>query len=216
MITTELTTITKDPMNYFNEILNSNTDESALDLDNKCMITNKDLEDNYITLDCNHKFNYIPLYREILYQKTKKILDNRRLKINEIKCPYCRTVTPNLLPYYKYYGIRNVRGVNSPEQFCMKINSCEYINKDKTKCNLSGCLTKKGVFCNKHCEHTKNDEWILECFYNMEIENFKNLKVKDLKTILKRNGLKMTGKKKELINRIIIGKHRNITTWNES
>ena len=42
MITTELTTITKDPMNYFNEILNTDTDEKDLNLDNKCMITNNE------------------------------------------------------------------------------------------------------------------------------------------------------------------------------
>ena len=34
-----------------------------------CLISNTKLETNYITLDCNHKFNFLPLYYEIVYQK---------------------------------------------------------------------------------------------------------------------------------------------------
>ena len=32
---------------------------------NKCLISNTDLETNYIKLLCNHKFNYEPIFKEI-------------------------------------------------------------------------------------------------------------------------------------------------------
>ena len=34
-----------------------------------CLLSNNILEDNYITLDCSHSFNYLPLYNEICEQK---------------------------------------------------------------------------------------------------------------------------------------------------
>jgi hypothetical protein len=39
--------------------------------DNICLISKEKLHPNHITLTCNHKFNYIPIYKEVLYQKTK-------------------------------------------------------------------------------------------------------------------------------------------------
>ena len=141
----------------FNELLQ---DESMdVSSNEKCLISNEDLESNYIKLDCGHKYNYLDLYNEIVYQKTKKILDNNRLKINEMKCPYCRNITNKLLPFYKYYNVNYIRGVNGPTNFTMNLNKCEYIVKNKqTKmkdsCNASACITKNGMFCNKHFKYS--------------------------------------------------------------
>ena len=66
-----------------------------------CLISNENLDNNYIKLDCGHKFNYLPIFNEVIYQKKKRILDNNHLKLNEIKFPYCRKITKDLLPYYK-------------------------------------------------------------------------------------------------------------------
>ena len=78
----------KTNLDLFNSILNDDSIDDLL-IDNRnenvCLISNSNLENNYITLDCNHKFNYMPLFNEIVYQKTKKILDNARLRLNEIK-----------------------------------------------------------------------------------------------------------------------------------
>ena len=57
---------------------------------NECLISNKPLDNNYITLDCNHKFNYQELYDEFKYQKTNKnYYDTSRPLPHQIKCPYC-------------------------------------------------------------------------------------------------------------------------------
>ena len=191
----------------FNELLQ---DESMdVSSNEKCLISNEDLESNYIKLDCGHKYNYLDLYNEIVYQKTKKILDNNRLKINEMKCPYCRNITNKLLPFYKYYNVNYIRGVNGPTNFTMNLNKCEYIVKNKqTKmkdsCNASACNTKYGMFCNTHFKHTKREEDLLND-YNVEKYKYLNkMNVTQLKEELKKHKLKVCGVKRELVERLII------------
>jgi hypothetical protein len=191
----------------FNELLQ---DESMdVSSNEKCLISNEDLEYNYIKLDCGHKYNYLDLYNEIVYQKTKKILDNNRLKINEMKCPYCRNITNKLLPFYKYYNVNYIRGVNGPTNFTMNLNKCEYIVKNKqTKmkdtCNASACITKNGMFCNKHFKYTKREEDLLND-YNVEKYKYLNkMNVTQLKEELKKHKLKVCGVKRELVERLII------------
>lgn len=191
----------------FNELLQ---DESMdVSSNEKCLISNEDLESNYIKLECGHCFNYECLYNEIVYQKTKKILDNNRLKINEMKCPYCRNITNKLLPFYKYYNVNYIRGVNGPTNFTMNLNKCEYIVKNKqTKmkdsCNASACNTKHGMFCNKHFKYTKREEDLLND-YNVEKYKYLNkMNVTQLKEELKKHKLKVCGVKRELVERLII------------
>ena len=38
--------------------------------DNCCLLTKEPLQNIHIVLSCGHKFNYIPLYREVIAQKT--------------------------------------------------------------------------------------------------------------------------------------------------
>lgn len=191
----------------FNELLQ---DESmGISNNEKCLISNENLESNYIKLECGHCFNYECLYNEIVYQKTKKILDNNRLKINEMKCPYCRHISNKLLPYYKYYNVNYIRGVDGPLNFTMHLNKCEYIVKNKqtkTKecCNNNACTTKYGMFCNKHFKYTKKDEDLLND-YNLEKYKYLNkMNIIQLKEELKKHKLKVCGVKKDLVERLII------------
>ena len=101
-------------------------DEDSDDEDTLCQITGLPLTDKYITLECNHKFNYTALYKEICKQKfvfktynpnllTKKHqLKIRNSKIDYfIKCPYCRNIQFTLLPYYKELKLEEIYGINS-------------------------------------------------------------------------------------------------------
>ena len=136
-------------------------------------------------------------------------MDNNRLKINEIKCPYCRNISNKLLPFYKYYNVNYIRGVNGPINFTMNLNKCEYIVKNKqtkTKecCNDSACNTKYGMFCNKHFKYTKREEDLLND-YNVEKYKYLNkMNVTQLKEELKKYKLKVCGVKRELVERLII------------
>ena len=57
-----------------------------------CLISKEPIE-HLITLPCNHSFDYIYLYYEIIEQK--KILSKG------FKCPYCRMYYDNNIPYYE-------------------------------------------------------------------------------------------------------------------
>lgn len=37
--------------------------------DNYCLLTKEPLDNIHIKLECGHKFNYVPLYREVVIQK---------------------------------------------------------------------------------------------------------------------------------------------------
>jgi hypothetical protein len=87
-------------------------DENNVPNENLCLITNEPLTENYVTLECNHKFNYLPLFNDIKNHKNNfNNLETCYLKLNEIRCPYCRNKQSKLLPYYEDMNVRMV-GVN--------------------------------------------------------------------------------------------------------
>ena len=84
--------------------------------DNKlCLITNQLLTDKFVTMRCGHKFNYIPLYKDLVNHKQKFNRmegSSSQLKITEIRCPYCRKKQNEVLPYYEELNLEKVNGVN--------------------------------------------------------------------------------------------------------
>ena len=106
-------------IDFFTELYKSLDDEESnhkTDEDNnKCLITNQVLTDKFIEMSCGHKFNYLPLYYDILNHKNKfNNLEgsSTRKKRNEIRCPYCRKRQPSLLPYYEDLNLPKTCGVN--------------------------------------------------------------------------------------------------------
>lgn len=185
----------------FNRLLNTELDKDLTN-DNICLISYEKLENNYITLDCGHKFNYINLYKELVNQKTKKLFDNKYLKINEIKCPYCRQITPKLIPYYKYYELKCIRGVNYPPEFYINTEKCECILKNGIRCNEYGCKTNNGIYCNKHIKYLKHEEDVI--LSNTDDYKFYNkFNLIKLKEILSLNKCNKSGNKDKLIVRIL-------------
>jgi len=82
---------------------------------NKCLISNQVLVDKHVILNCGHKFNYIPLYNDLVnYKKKFNIMEgsHSKLNLNEIRCPYCRKKQQGLLEYYEELGLEKVNGVN--------------------------------------------------------------------------------------------------------
>lgn len=126
----------------FYEELSLNNDNNKMD--NVCLITKTELIENSIKLPCNHSFNYLPLYNEVCNQKIskKRHLETQLLRLNEIKCPYCRTKFDKILPYIPCENVNKIRGVNTPMRYSMFLSTCKYIIK-------SG--PNKGKPCNKDC-----------------------------------------------------------------
>jgi len=136
---------------------------------NLCLITKQPLTTNYVTMECGHKFNYVPLFKDI--DNHKRNFNNMegnsgRLGKNEIRCPYCRKKQTTLLPYYENIGVPKVIGVNQtyfpPTYNETKINNthwgpCEYLDhstqfgifQDASGIIQEGSINTK-VKCNCH------------------------------------------------------------------
>ena len=137
----------------YNELFKENTK-----ITNECLISREELEEEHIVLDCNHKFNYFPLYNEIINQKkTQRFnhLEIDRLSIGQIKCPYCRNIQNGILPFFPFNKdnrIKKIFGVNSPEKYIVKKNKCSKIiksGKNKGKPCGKPCYFN---YCRKHYE----------------------------------------------------------------
>jgi len=111
-------------IDFYNEINindeDNNYNNNNLNYDNICLITNDPLVDKFVTMECGHKFNYIPLYNDLIKQKYfTNIMEESKLKINEIRCPYCRSISTQLIPFYENFCIikdvfiRKIIGVNN-------------------------------------------------------------------------------------------------------
>jgi hypothetical protein len=105
---------------------------------NLCLITNQPLTTHFIKLDCGHTFNYLPLYYDI-YNHKKKFnsmeTTGGHLKLDEMRCPYCRNRQKGVLPYYEELGLEKVNGVNTvceiktPKDIDY-ITKCEYLTEN--------------------------------------------------------------------------------------
>jgi len=111
--------------------LYSSLDGEEVDNTNICLITDEVLTNNHVVMECGHKFNYIPLFNDIRAHKTKfNSLEANHVKINEIRCPYCRARQKTLLPYYPELGLPRIIGVNkeqlaSPQRVYV-VGICQY------------------------------------------------------------------------------------------
>jgi hypothetical protein len=156
-------------INFYDELYKSLDEMPNNNETETCLITNLPLSDNFVTLNCNHKFNYDPLYKEIYNQKIKlktydfNLSKNERdflIKMNKnyyIKCPYCRNIQFDLLPdlnnellYPKVYGInttnrayiKEVEDSRAIKGFMYK--GYFYDFSIKNKCNVKDC---KNTIC---------------------------------------------------------------------
>jgi hypothetical protein len=181
-------------------------DQPTSDTTMRCLITDDKLTKDHITLECGHKFNYVPLFKEVLFQKCSMLpknlsaklvttytkvgatnigyqimqsqqtpppavlsmtynssynLETTKLQYNQIKCPYCRSITSSVLPYYPYPDVCKVKYVNTPTNLSLPSLSCEYHSfisrehgkpDDSTTCKLQCIYNAKYdlMLCNKH------------------------------------------------------------------
>jgi len=150
-------------INFYDSLIKSLDDESDDD-EIMCKISGMPLNDKNVTLECNHKFNYDALYKEICKQKfdfktyevhllsKKEQLKMRDLKIDYfIKCPYCRSAQFNILPYYEELGLEKIYGVNTlDKKNCMKkqyTNINNLYGSDDYTIHYYGQSFKKGICC---------------------------------------------------------------------
>jgi len=123
-------------INFFDELYksieNEESEEKIKNYEELCLITNEPLIDKHVSLNCGHKFNYIPLYNDIMNHKTKFNYmegSSRKLTTNEIRCPYCRRKQQGVLPYHEDLGLEKINGVNfyDPYSTHNAYHKCEYL-----------------------------------------------------------------------------------------
>lgn len=92
----------EDNINFY-ELLKSSMDEEENDdsQEKVCLISNQPLVEPYVTMKCGHSFNYSPLFKDICSVKANNHMERHRLKANQIRCPYCRSVENHVLPYIR-------------------------------------------------------------------------------------------------------------------
>lgn len=100
-------------LNFYEELEKSCEENISDDeLVERCLISNQPLSEPFITLSCQHKFNYVSLYRDIKCMKSNNHMEFRRLKANQIRCPYCRNKENRVLPYIRGMKCPKKDGVN--------------------------------------------------------------------------------------------------------
>jgi len=113
-------------INFYEELYKSldvNDEAEATPL--LCLITSLPLTENFVTMECKHTFNYIPLFNDICNHKKKfNSMEKKMLKATEIRCPYCRHIQTTLLPYYDNMKVIKVHGVNHFSETAHLLNSC--------------------------------------------------------------------------------------------
>jgi len=142
-----------------NDNENENEDEDEInETEDVCLITGEPLHEKYITLSCNHSFNYIPLMKERLQwvqnYKNKGYCYSNKISMNvQTVCPYCRSVTDGILPLFdKVNGvdIEKIKWINWPKKNWYLRKKCVYkfaSGKKKGECCGKGAL---GLFCSQH------------------------------------------------------------------
>ena len=178
-----------------------------------CLITHEPLDINNISLSCGHKFNYVPLYNEVINQKnySYNVLETTGLSLNQIKCPYCRTITDKLLPYIEHSAITHKWGVNHPLKYCMKLHSCQWLKQGNKNnpCGKDAYISEFGTYCCNHqklCKQKLCKQTNKTTPTNLTKEHIdlsKKYKIVELKQILRDNNKRIGGIKTELIDRII-------------
>jgi hypothetical protein len=175
-------------IDFYSELFNS-LDKDDTD-DNICLITGLPLTSDFVTLECNHKFNYDALFTEIHRQKFKyKTYDKTHLNKNMlekymssgknyyIRCPYCRNIQFEILPYIEEKQKQKVYGINTldtnyyvNEQIIHSPHTCIYkgntYNLGPNKCEYGNQQVDDDSGNYKHECYSKY------CSYNDKLKGF--------------------------------------------
>jgi hypothetical protein len=129
-------------IDFYSELYKSlDDDQDNNESTNLCLISDKPLIENFVQMECGHKFNYLPLFLDIKNHKQKfngLEESSSKLHADEIRCPYCRNKQKGVLPYYEEIGIPKIHGVNY-------INA-NFINNDVSKYKPCQFLTENDAY----------------------------------------------------------------------
>ena len=191
----------------YSDIINEENNVSNVN-ETICLLSHQQLTKSHIKLPCTHTFNYIPLFNEVIIQKTiKNSYETTRLRIHQMKCPYCRTVFDNILPYIPSECVEKQLGVNYPMKYCMEYNiNCDW--SKKRKCTKNALyIGSEFSYCKIHYLQPQHKDKASPIIWTDEMTVFyKSKTLIECKQILRQLKLKVSGKKQELVERIFTNK----------
>jgi len=166
----------------------NNIDEQSAQV---CLITNTPLTKHFVELECKHAFNYVPLFKDLVNHKTKfSTLDTHRLKVNEIRCPYCRNKQGNVLPYIEELGLPKEHGVNWINMELMSTTNVVDLK-------LGQCCWGNGNECTAIHVLTNGSTNMDYCYYHYKLTARKMLMAQKLKIKLEAKALAAQAKTEE-------------------
>ena len=176
--------IVEGGINFFEELSKSlNMEDDEIADQDLCLISNTPLTDGYITLDCSHKFNYAPLYNDIMNHKNKyNVMERRHLNMHEIRCPYCRHIQKKLLP--ECDGFENVHGVNCINEEVLLTGSDKYLLLNGYKigtCCHEIHIEYEVIKCNHNYVKLLEEDGKTYCHYHKYFAMKNALKAKKIK-----------------------------------
>lgn len=200
----------EDDINFFNELNKIDDEDNNKDI---CLLSHLPLSDNYLTLPCNHKFNYLDLYHEIFNLKHAgfKYKYCQNLSSECIRCPYCRKNLKLSLPFIPLYNLPFNKLIFSNKNK-LSLYNCAYKNKSgKHKNELcNNCYafkSKLGIYCNKHYIQEDKKYKINEEKKILSLNpNFKSLNKKtklQLEDICREKGIIIKGNKLDIIKKLL-------------
>jgi len=156
-------------IDFYSELYGSLDDNKNSINEDFCLISNSKLTTNFVELKCGHKFNYGSLYKDIFNHKKK--FNNMeqiktKLKQNQIRCPYCRNIQDELLPYYENFGYPKEHGVNFYDISKTSNNYSDYIDPNN-QCQYQIINTDNlGNVHTHQCHHFGYVHSVLQNKYN--------------------------------------------------
>ena len=150
----------------FESALNDTDDDS--DQADTCLISHEPLCTPFVTLSCGHRFNYCPLFNEVVEQKKTRSeggnsLEATRLFPSQIKCPYCRNVENHVLPFFPGMGVPKTNYVNAPRKWSLLPCKCESVMKSGKRKGEPCGKPSHGRLCDKHMDRASNSPPLLHC-----------------------------------------------------
>ena len=224
-------------INFYDELYKSLDEEEVFD-DERCLITNEKLTDKFVKLNCGHKFNYIPLYNDLVNYKNKYIhleFTSNYLNFDEIRCPYCRSKQTGLLPYYEELQVKKIHGVNYVDETLPIFKLCSFLTPNvgyapnypnspqHFKCQYQGYKIEElgedfkddNYYCFKHkkliIQKYKQDKKLKQKQEQDKI-NAEKMKIKEEKMKLKEEKIKIKEEKMKLKEEKLKQKEENKNT----
>ena len=197
-----------------------------------CLISNEPLTNTFVTMLCGHKFNYLPLYHDLVNHKKKyNNMENSvgKLGVNQIRCPYCRQKQTTLLEFYEDLGLPKVNGVNwyNPNSKHNGQCQCEYLFPNpqynslaeisetnnpyitSTICETVATVTIPLIYGDTHHYCYKHKQLMLKKYKQqaLELKQAKALEKKALKASAQEAKLQAKQAKQQATENVVLGLH---------